>query len=786
MANHLNILFILFISSILSGCSLSIELLENFKSQNDVSIALKSTSGKSCIHRKDSAPSCYADGGSLKELSFSFPLENETILRLKAGFSNSCVVAASGRAFCWGSNSGTLGDGLLTYSTSPVEVKRVGSLEGRKIVDISPGESHICVLDDLNAISCWGKNSAKGQIGDGTSLDSKVPVAVDTSGVLFGKKMVSLSAHGAEHTCALDDMGKAYCWGNNLHGQLGNGDTTNSGIPVAVDMSGLAAGRYFIKIEVGSMNSCAIDNHNTAYCWGNNERGALGINKTQAILPYSAVPFAVHATAGVLKDKKIVTLEVGYLLVCALTEDRIPVCWGNDGSGQVGNGGTKKAEVAPSKVVVTGAVSGETVEDIRVGFYHACLTTESNRHFCWGSNHFGYLGNGSTLESLEPVETIPISEDDRLASIALENYKSCALSEKGFLYCWGSSSSSDGKSLKQPVMYSWSTLQFPDAELKHIRDYSLSNNHMCFVSASYRLFCNGDNASGQLGISGARPHAYPPTPVDTSGVLNNVNIGESFAISGATFALSVDGRLFGWGRSDLLLASNDSVTQSNVPVEIEFGPHRVKKFMLGRLHACALLDNNKLVCWGDNANGQVGDGTIGGSVNGPSEVKGLPAGKKVTAIFASQSHHSCALIEGGDAYCWGYNNYGKLGHADAEDTAVPKAKAVALMAELKADKIKTMALGNSSSCALTEQGKVHCWGRNNSAQLGVSILLVESAVPQTVETDLRFAKISAGLESYCGITWDEKMYCWGQTFRIDPETMMFTTYSEKPFRVEGL
>jgi alpha-tubulin suppressor-like RCC1 family protein len=117
------------------------------------------------------------------------------------------------------------------------------------------------------AASAWGYNGA-GQLGNNTTTNSSVPLAVHTSGIINGQPVTSISA-GRFHTCAVAG-GKAYCWGDNDNGQLGNNSTTDSLVPVAVDIAGTVT-----AISAGATHSCAVAG-GTAFCWGDNSYGGVG------------------------------------------------------------------------------------------------------------------------------------------------------------------------------------------------------------------------------------------------------------------------------------------------------------------------------------------------------------------------------------------------------------------------------------------------------------------------------------------------------------------------------
>ena len=170
-------------------------------------------------------------------------------------------MATDGTAACWGANSsGQLGDGTNNSSSVPVAVDRRGVLNGKTIAQVSAGIYHTCALATDGTAACWGLNGT-GALGNGTTSDSCVPVAVDRSGVLNGKTIAQVSA-GNLYTCALATDGTAACWGYNGSGQLGNGTNADSWVPVAVDRSGLLSGQSILDLSAGGSHMAAIVGRN--------------------------------------------------------------------------------------------------------------------------------------------------------------------------------------------------------------------------------------------------------------------------------------------------------------------------------------------------------------------------------------------------------------------------------------------------------------------------------------------------------------------------------------------
>lgn len=183
-----------------------------------------------------------------------------------AGHTHSCAVA-EGNAYCWGYDSyGALGNRSPYSSSTPIQV---AGLTGR-IASIAAGGHHTCALLMEGTVMCWGYN-LYGQLGDGTTKDSRVPVQVLGLGVATGL------AAGFGHTCALVDGG-VRCWGSNARGQLGSGSIgTDSNDPTEV--GGLSAG--VTAVAAGHVHTCAVAD-GKMFCWGSNDFGQLGTGTTNS------------------------------------------------------------------------------------------------------------------------------------------------------------------------------------------------------------------------------------------------------------------------------------------------------------------------------------------------------------------------------------------------------------------------------------------------------------------------------------------------------------------------
>jgi hypothetical protein len=180
---------------------------------------------------------------------------------MAAGNTHTCGVTTTYQVFCWGYNDeGQLGNGpTLTVAVNPVKV--VGLLQ---YLQVGVGAYHTCAVTTTKKAYCWG-NNGNGQIGDGTTNRRFTPRAV-AGGLSFDR--VSASFY---HTCGETSSDQAYCWGYNGYGQLGDGTTSQRLTPTRVQ-----GGLLFKQVDAGTYHTCGVASGSQAYCWGLNGWGQLG------------------------------------------------------------------------------------------------------------------------------------------------------------------------------------------------------------------------------------------------------------------------------------------------------------------------------------------------------------------------------------------------------------------------------------------------------------------------------------------------------------------------------
>lgn len=583
------------------------------------------------------------------------------VVEITTGDAHSCARTIDGAVWCWGSRSlGRGSDPRSSYSPVLVELPTA--------VDIDAGTDHTCAVLADTTVRCWGEDNTQGQLGDGTTSTTRLPVVV--SG-LAGATTVSA---GENHSCATLSDGTVRCWGLD-GGRLGSTSAVGfSPVPVPVDgvagAASVAAGReetcarrangslqcwgleavdpgavgstHDVELSTGG-HGCAVLTDGSVRCWGSRSYGQLGNDDADAA---SASPVSV----GPLEPAAAVS--AGGTFGCALLPSTTLRCWGLNDSLQLGN---IRVGNSPSPVPVLHYTPGAPSDDRRelrhvveleTGSAHACTRLSGGMMRCWGNNNSGQIGIGSTGSAREPVGPSGIYS---AVDISAGGANSCAVLDDGTARCWG--------------FGGW-----------------------------------------RIG-SGTMPFTSAPSPLTVAGLIDATSIDTG---QNHTCVVRTGGKVSCWGADD----GNQGVLGqsvflgSNVPLEIA-DLDGVVEVAAGGRHSCALLADGSVRCWGANDRGQLGDGSSTAKSFEPVPVVGLQDAVAITA----GGEHSCALLADGTARCWGANAYGQLGDGSRQLSRSP-VEVAGLSGLTDVDG------GDRSTCAATSDGSAWCWGANSSRQLG--------------------------------------------------------------------
>jgi alpha-tubulin suppressor-like RCC1 family protein len=341
---------------------------------------------------------------------------------------------------------------------------------------VSAGGYHTCALVAGGRAYCWGLN-LNGQLGDGTRDNSSVPVAV------AGLSGATAIAASVLHTCALLASGQVSCWGGNTHSELGSAGLAMSSTPVPVP--GLTGAR---AIAAGFAHTCAVVDGGAVRCWGSNLDDQLGgFTGLESASPV-AVPGLTGATA----------LAAGNRHACALLGGGAIRCWGSNFAV------LPARESATSPLRPVKALPGATA--LAAGRDHTCALAAGNLH-CWGDNRQGQLGDGSTTDATDPVA---VKDVTGVTALAAGPFFGCAVLGDGGLRCWGGSNTSgelgDGTNLPRPGAVAVAGLT--SARLVTTGGFG-ERGHACAIVEGGAVRCWASNSYGQLGNGSTSDSLHP-------------------------------------------------------------------------------------------------------------------------------------------------------------------------------------------------------------------------------------------------------------------------------------
>jgi hypothetical protein len=369
------------------------------------------------------------------------------------------------------------------------------------------------------------------------------------------------------------------------------------------------------------------------------------------------------------------SLTLGNSHTCGLTTQGKAYCWGSNEYGQLGDGTTTNDS---TPVAVKGDLTFRTLD---AGGLHTCGMTTDGAIYCWGRNNNGQLGDGTTSD--RPVPTRVVG-GPQLLSLSLGSGYTCGLTAVGSAYCWGWNvfgQFGNGKVMVEgacalhdgrPPENLYCTSPLPAAGALTLRSLEPGSWHTCGLALEGTVYCWGRNANGLVG-DGATTDRLTPVPVASDRRYADLYGGSTYAC-----ALRSGGEADCWGHLpwDYLqdnFTSADSVLGATTPGPVAPGLKFLSVSVGGGV-ACGLADDGTAHCWGDRLHGALGDGRIGNPNNANDRPRMTPApvlGERKFETVAASWYRACGLTAEGVAYCWGMNDYGQLGDGTTQDRAEP-------------------------------------------------------------------------------------------------------------------
>jgi len=369
------------------------------------------------------------------------------------------------------------------------------------------------------------------------------------------------------------------------------------------------------------------------------------------------------------------------------------------------------------------AAVGDDVKAFSVDDYHGCAVKNGGSVWCWGDNSYNQLADGTNDQRNTPVRVKQSAGTflGGVRAISPDGYDhTCAIKKNDTVRCWGENLYGElGDLSNDPADYAV-TVKVLDsgATLTRIKALALGQSHSCALKKNGSVWCWGANGDGQLG-DGSTDERHGAVRVTSLG--NNVKaIGAGYD---HTCAVMTDGTVRCWGRNlsgQLGIGVSDSDSHSLPETVKQLGGGNLGGVIAvdgGFAHTCALKSNGTLRCWGWNASGQLGDGFTGPEEHYPVKVLKSSGTLKRVSSFHTGGAHTCALTSGAKAWCWGDNANGAIGQGETVDS-VNRATRVMADESTVFTNTKAIGAGDSNTCILRTDLTLWCMGYAEYGQVG--------------------------------------------------------------------
>lgn len=674
-----------------------------------------------------------------------------------------------GRLLCWGANHRGQISGAISGDIA--EPREIFAADGpSRWTSVTAGYSTTCAIGD-GRLFCWGAGSS-GLLGNGATGDAGAPTPVmtmldDWTAVAIGWSQDSYQGRG--HACAISSSTGLWCWGSNSSGQLGDGTTTESLVPLQIALPAPPT-----SIAAGAFSTCATTSGLELHCWGYAGYGSLG---DPAIIPATQNALTPALASGLSGWTKVAS---GERWVCGLRGDEV-WCWGESANAGIGNGiwrngrGWGRVTEGASDLSVGVSTNIDDAGNNAADLDLACSIVDGDVR-CWGDNRYGQLAQGAATQSAEPT---PVAGDHRWSAIAAGGSHVCGI-DGGQALCWGSTTRGQANGVASgtsnapcgafPGLACDVLEPTPLPFATSVSQIALGERHTCALGSA--LSCWGDDSYSQLGSG-----SLPATPVELPGAWSSL-----YATRGNTPCAIQNGQTHCWGSfgsstPPTRYPALDAMTSLNASSVIGAG---------NAGHGCYLDSSRELFCFGDNARGQFGNGAQTGVSCGNGRCDagetsatcssdcGAPPMSRLRRTYRAisvswgtqyEGAFTCGIRDDEQVECWGRNRRSLI--ATTLDPGTMRPVEYVYVPTLIAGLAGCTAIsaGESSACAMCA-GDIWCWGDHQRGAVGAGpITTAPITVPRKIETALEagdaWDELAAGSGFACARTVLGRAYCWG-------------------------
>ena len=435
------------------------------------------------------------------------------------------------------------------------------------------------------------------------------PVSQNGSPSIMGKSPTKIAAGGTFGSLIAN--GQLFTWGTSIVGQVGNGSFTAS-VPypsqIATGVLGTNPGTYAANgtVAAGGSHGCGVVN-GILFCWGNNTSGQLGDGTTaEGVRPAPPKGFDGMTTTKVSAGKDH---------TCAISDGKL-FCWGRNNYGQLGNGNTTSPIIEPTQVTASG-LNNKRITDVSAGEDSTCAIADGEA-FCWGRNNLNQLGNAAAGSQSSTPRAVNGLTGKAVTSIAVGVSHACAISG-GDGYCWGANAnyatglgtnSGTTATATKITGGGMNTKSAANELTPMFTQISAGNGFSCAIINSF-AHCWGKGASGQTGTNTTSDVMYP-TRIAAGASAANTRQATSISAGNEHACATLQGSVYCWGRRDSGRLGNNDLSGTGpqtVPVKTTGATadsNKAINISVGESSACS-VSNGKILCWGNTANHRTGN-----------------------------------------------------------------------------------------------------------------------------------------------------------------------------------
>ena len=686
------------------------------------------------------------------------PLTN--IVKISAGIYHAIALTKDGKVYSWGCNLfGQLGINSKTSSTYAVQMlNTLGTEPIKDIIDISASQYFSTVLTEEGEVYACGYNNI-GQLGDGTTTQRLLPVKMEEV-----QNIVQISA-GDEHSLMLRGDSTVWAVGNNNSGQLGNNSTSNATIPKQVinkDKNGVL--KNVVQISAGREHNVVLTSDKKVYTWGKNSYGQLGINSTTN---YSYPQTLLDPTDLITVQEgeerpnsevigKIAKIGTSASNTLIITDNNKVFATGKNAEYQLSQNNN-------TNLLTIKQLYGEDGKNYIENIINVPSSSENDNNtalikadgyvFISGKGTNGQIGNGknedvqhytrmSSLQQLNTdkivtivkgstkqlnakvtAEIFNVYEEPKEETNIPDKYTSLGTSiatvdENGLVTAVAQGSTKIKIEDTQRKLTVMVTIEVIGNEQDKVKAQIEAGTATVLLKTDGSVWTWGANDFGQRGIGNTDTHLEETQVLDPNGIdkltdIINVSSGQNFMV-----ALKKDGRVVAWGDNQYGQLGNGNNDNKSIPVYVTDSEGNeltdIIKVSCGSWHTIALKKDGSVWAWGNGSDGRLGNNTETHS-NVAIKVKGILGKGYLTDIcdITAQAWSSVALSNTGEVYSWGANARGQLGNGTKTNSKVPVKSSITNVAKIVGGWGQTMAIKND--------GTLWAWGYNGNGELGYGL-----------------------------------------------------------------